>query len=373
VAVTAIPLTTGSDTTNTATYTTASITPTAGRLVLVAVLATVGSGTAPAITISGCGLNWVEVDQTNAGSRIVHLFRAMGAPSDGPLTITAASALTSALWQVTEFNGVDTSGADGSGAIVQSVNGRPGSSTTASVAFPGTVAATNSTFGAVAVSVQETPAPGGSGWVSAGATSQTAPTSGLLAEYATPAAQNISASWTTATNSFVVGAEIKAASGVTVPTGAADGAWSFTGAATGTAPYGGAASGAWSFTGTAVGGNAPVGAASGAWSFTGAAAGVSDRGGDAAGTWGFAGTAAGTSARTGSASGAWTFTGTAFGAAPVPPAASHTYGYATLVPQPVGTATLTGSPGAATLTSNGVGTATLPTYTPGLATLQTDL
>lgn len=393
MAVTAIPLTTGSSTSNVASYTTASISPTPGRLVLVAVLATVGSGTVD-VTLAGCGLTWTKVEQTPAAARTVHLFRAMGAPTSGALTITGSTSMTSALWQAVEFNGVDTSGTNGSGAIVQSVNTRPGSATSVTVPFNAAIDTTNSVYGAVGVAVQESPAVGGAPWTLIGTTTQSAPTSGLLVEFAATARQEIAASWTTAAAAFVVGAEIKAAvvgtgiypgstvypsaalypSVTTVPTGAAAGTWGFTGAASGTIVYRGSAAGTWKFTGAAVGGNAPVGrATAGAWSFSGSASGTSSRSGSAtAGTWGFTGTAAGSHLSSGTASGTWRFTGDAVGRTPVVVAISHTYGFATLTSATVGTAALTPTPlGTAALAASATGDAAL-TYSPGLATLQTD-
>lgn len=213
MAVTATHLTTGSDTTNqTGPYSTASITPTANRLVLAAVAVTVGASPTPALTLSGCGLTWVQVDQTVAGARTVHLFRAMGAaPTAGVLSITGdgTTTMTSALWTVAEFAGVDTSGTNGSGAIVQSVNAKPANTTSVSVAFGSAITAGNATFGAVAPAVAEAPA-AGSGWTSLGSTTQTAPTTGLLGEWAAAGQQNVTASWTTSASPFVAGAEIKA-------------------------------------------------------------------------------------------------------------------------------------------------------------------
>jgi len=361
VAVTAIPLTTGSSTTNANSYTTASISPTPGRLALVAVLATIGSGTVD-ITLSGCGLNWVKVDQTPAAARTVHVFRAMGTPTPGPLTITGSSQMTSGLWQAVEFSGTDTSGADGSGAIVQTIPARPGSGTSVNVPFNLPVNPANSTYGAVGVAVQEAPAVGGAPWTSLGTTTQSGPTSGLLAEFAAVARQEVAASWSTSAASFVVGIEVKAATGATTPVGAGSASWSFTGAARGAANYRGTASGTWTFTGAARGGNAPAGQAAGGWGFTGAASGTSTRTGTAVGAWGFAGTAVGTRTRTGSALGTWRFTGSAVGSTP-PVAAtgpSHTYGFATLTAAGVAGAVLADvRPGLATLTATPVSATTI--------------
>jgi hypothetical protein len=265
----------------------------------------------------------------------------------------------------------------------------------------------NSAYGAVGLSVQEAPASGGA-WESLGSVTQTAPTSGLLGEFAAIAAQNITASWTTTSALFVVGAEIKAASGAGAPTGAASGSWTLTGSASGVTQPFGIASGSFSFAGTAVGGNAPAGSAGGGWSYLGTATGSQLPGATASGTWTFTGTAVGTRVRSGTAAGSWVFSGTGAGLAPGVSDVSHTYGFATLVTSGAAAATLTASvasytltgvfPGADTfpsltqypgstadgattqvntialagLASDGVGAATLAIYSPGLATLQTD-
>jgi len=351
VAVTATPLTTGSSTTNTATYTTASIAPTPGRLVLAAVLPTVGSGTVD-ITLSGCGLNWVKVDQTTDAARTVHLFRAMGTPTAGPLTITGGSQMTSALWQVSEFGGTDTTGTDGSGAILQSVNARPGSATLVNVSFPSAVSTANSVYGAVGVAVQEAPAVGGAPWASMGATTQNAPTSGLLGEFAVTALQEVTASWTTAAASFVVGVEIKAAAGVATPTGAAGGSVAIVGSAVGQSDRTGSATGTVAVVGEAVGGNAPTGSATGTVAVVGTADGVSDRSGTTSGTVATLGRAFGTRPSTGTAAGTVAVVGSAVGDTPIVVATSHTYGYATLTSSPVSGAALVATPpGLATLTA----------------------
>lgn len=222
MAITAAHLTTASDTSNLTAYTTASISPTAGRLVLAAVFV-VGTNPTPTPVLSGCGLTWTQVDQTAVGARTVHIFRAMGTPTAGALTIslTGGTSPTGCAWTVVEFAGVDTSGTDGSGAIAQSVNAKPSSTTAPSVPFGTAVTAGNATFGCVGTAVQEDPA-AGSGWTVLGTPqSFAAPTTGWMAEWAGTAQQNITATWNTAANAFVVGAEIKVAPAVvdtTAPT-----------------------------------------------------------------------------------------------------------------------------------------------------------
>lgn len=213
--VTFTTLTTGSDTTNQTTpYTTASITPTANQPVLAAVYFTVGSGSTPAPVISGCGLTWSLVVTNVAGARTVSLYLGIGgSPTTGTLSIAGdgTTTTTSCLWQIVQTAGVDITTANG---VVQSKQSKnTGTSTTStSVAFDSTVGTGNGAYGAVGTSVQENPT-AGTGWTAAGTTNQTAPTSGFIGEYASTAQQNVSASWTTAASSFVVGVELKASGG----------------------------------------------------------------------------------------------------------------------------------------------------------------
>lgn len=217
--VTANPLTTGADTTDAVSFTTASITPGANRLVLAAVLVTHGTDP-PAPSLSGNGLTWELVANTTLPNvRELYLFRSMGsAPTAGGVTISGdgVTAYTSALWQITEFGGVDTSGTNGSGAIVQSVGVRPSAATSCSAPFTNTVNTANTVYGAVAIAAREA-ITAGSGWTASGLTDIGSPASALIGEYALSALQNITASWTTSTANFIVGAEVKvaASTGVT--------------------------------------------------------------------------------------------------------------------------------------------------------------
>lgn len=111
------------------TYTTAaSYTPTANALQLAEVVFKNGAGITADPTITGCGLTWVLIRRDNNGSNTntAALYRALGpSPSNGALTIARASTDTwdSATISVTEFTGVDTSGTNGSGAVLQTVKG----------------------------------------------------------------------------------------------------------------------------------------------------------------------------------------------------------------------------------------------------------
>lgn len=215
--VTVTHLTTASDTSNVASISTASISPTAGRLVEVTVLVSAASP-APSVAVSGCGLTWdLVVSNNDSGQRRAFIFRAVGSPTAGALTFTATgNTPTGWAWSVVEFAGLDTSGTNGSGAVVQTAHGRPASATSISVAFPVTLTAGTVTSAAVGVAVQESPT-AGAGWAALGATNYASPATGFLSEWANPGQQNIAASWTTASTSVYVGAEYKpaAAGGVT--------------------------------------------------------------------------------------------------------------------------------------------------------------
>lgn len=127
--VTQSSLTVGSDTGNASSYTTASVTPSANQLVFVNVVSAKGAGPATTPTISGNGLTYVQIDTQlfddgNAADdrHRITSFRSMGAsPSAGAITIDFGGVTqTGCSWSVVQFDGVDTSGTNGSGAVVQS-------------------------------------------------------------------------------------------------------------------------------------------------------------------------------------------------------------------------------------------------------------
>lgn len=119
---------TDGNTQNTVSTTTASITPAANKLVLVAVIQSndyTGASTAP--TVSGCGLTWVEVAHADDGTTNANratVFRGMGAsPTTGVLTIAFPGAPANEFqcdWSVDEFDKVIKTGSNGAGAVKQS-------------------------------------------------------------------------------------------------------------------------------------------------------------------------------------------------------------------------------------------------------------
>lgn len=219
MAVTSFHLTTATDTTNASPWTTASITPTANRLVL-AWVNVVGTATAASTpTLSGNGLTWVLIATT--GTNVVHegaLFRAMGAsPTAGSVTITSTiTSPTRCNWSIAEFDGVDTSGTNGSGAIVQSITAKPTAVTAVSTAFSAGITAGNGTYGGVDINVAEA-FTAGTGWTALGQATVSTPVGAIVGMAGTSGVgvSPIAASWTTSTNAWVAGVEIKAATAST--------------------------------------------------------------------------------------------------------------------------------------------------------------
>lgn len=127
MAITAANLTASFSDTDATSYATASVSPGGNRLILLAVASHKTDTASPnAPTASGNGITWVEVvtflhDAAGADRSRITLLRGMvAAPSAGAVTIDFAGQTQHAcLWSVEEFDGVDTSGTDGSGAVVQ--------------------------------------------------------------------------------------------------------------------------------------------------------------------------------------------------------------------------------------------------------------
>ncbi len=106
-------------------YATASITPSANALVLAYIHSFGSGGPGNTPTATGCGLTWVVVASfVPSGNNRVTLFRAMGSPTSGAVTFDFAGQNQSIpCWTISQFTGVDQTGTNGSGAVVQSVTG----------------------------------------------------------------------------------------------------------------------------------------------------------------------------------------------------------------------------------------------------------
>ena len=214
--VTAANLTSGSSTTDASSYTTASITPSANQLILVAVtIRNDTSAAAPTPTISGNGLTWVAIDNQTMGARQkLTLFRSMGAsPSAGVITIdTGGDTQDMASWTVDQFDGVDTSGTNGSGAIVQSAKNSATGATSLTVALVAFGSANNATYGTFAHVVSNEAITQGTGFTEL-ADSFAAAVYGTESEWRNDNDTSVDASWVTSGNAAGIAVEIKAAAG----------------------------------------------------------------------------------------------------------------------------------------------------------------
>lgn len=129
-------LTSSSSTVDATSYTAASIDPSDNALVFAVAFSrqAVGSTTP---TISGNGITWVEEDTTLQGStnRRITVFRGLVAtPSaDTPVIDFAGNTQTEGSWAFFQITGTDTSGTNGSGAIVQNPTATTGSGTATSL------------------------------------------------------------------------------------------------------------------------------------------------------------------------------------------------------------------------------------------------
>ena len=158
-AITQALLTSGGTTVDATSFATASITPSANKLVLAAVFAAKTGGSVTP-TLSGNGLTWVQVgtDTVSTGVYRTTVFRAMGAsPSAGAVTIDfGADTQVRCGWIISEFTNINTSGTNGSGAIVQSVTNTTTTGNSLIVTLAAFGDANNATFGGFGI-VSDTP------------------------------------------------------------------------------------------------------------------------------------------------------------------------------------------------------------------------
>lgn len=159
-------------------FTTSSISPTANSLVLLSFLVRNAVSVDPVTpTVTGAGLTWVEVnsslyDPDSSTRRKLFVFRALGAsPSTGALTIDfGAVTHANITYAIDEFSGVDTSGTNGSGAIVQSGHNEvtDGTVSTLTVTLSAFSNLGNATFGAFAANNDSNTTTAGTGFTKLG-------------------------------------------------------------------------------------------------------------------------------------------------------------------------------------------------------------
>jgi Big-like domain-containing protein/invasin-like protein len=209
-------LTAGHDPTNTGTFTTASIAPAPNALVTVAVLTHQASAAAPSPTLTGGGMTgWTVVASIayNGATPLDRLtiFRAMSAsPGSGPITITSSVTVSNCQWIVSQWSGVDQSGTNGSGAIVQTASASGSAVTTLTAALAAFGSANDVAYGAFGAASATAVITAGSGFTTISQQPSGESSVGdLFAEWALnkPA---VTASWPSL-NAGALGVEIKAA------------------------------------------------------------------------------------------------------------------------------------------------------------------
>jgi len=204
-------LTSSYDNVDRSTYTTASVAPTANALLLLTVLSRKASTTASApSSVTGNDLTWVKIVEvaTANGFSNLSVWRAMGAaPSAGTISIPLGSSHAGCAWSLNEFTGVDTTGTDGAGAIVQSDSYTDTGVTSALLTLAVFASSNNVAFGAVGVAVDEAITVG-SGFTGLSSDFGSAINASLRTEYQRND-RTVDFSWTTSGNPVEIAIEIK--------------------------------------------------------------------------------------------------------------------------------------------------------------------
>ena len=126
-------LTSGVVLTNQNTTTTASIAPAPNTLVTIALLSHRSTATISPIVTGGGMASWdlvasVDFDTLALPHRRLTIYRAMSAnPGSGPITFKFTNQVSNLEWIISQWDGVETSGVNGAGAIVQTGSNRDNS------------------------------------------------------------------------------------------------------------------------------------------------------------------------------------------------------------------------------------------------------
>lgn len=222
MAISAANLTNNGSDTDATSYATASVSPTANLLELLAVHNGDAATPPPTPTVTGCNLTWVQVATVLFGDDLaVHrrltLFRAMGAsPTTGALTIDFAGATEAGCaWSLDEFTNADTSGTNGSGAIVQSPTNKSATSGVSSLTVTLSTYgdATNRGYSVFCHVTSEATTPRTNWTELADKSGLVSPNTGLETQWSNVAADEAtaSASWATSSRCGGIAVEIKAA------------------------------------------------------------------------------------------------------------------------------------------------------------------
>lgn len=209
-------LTAGNDLLNQKIYTTASIAPAPNTLITIAVAShRAGAASASPVVTGGGMTSWTEVatviyDSMSLSLKRITIFRAMSvAPGSGPMTITFPSTVSNAQWIVSQWTGVETTGANGSDAIVQTGSSAADRANGLLVTLPPFSHVNNVAFGVFGARSSVAVINAGTGFTEiAEQSSAESPNATLQTQWAKNI-QGISASWTKL-NGAALGIEIRA-------------------------------------------------------------------------------------------------------------------------------------------------------------------
>lgn len=153
------------DTVDRTVYTTSSISPTPNKLILCFITGTDLGFSGPILvnSVTGAGLTWVEekeiqMDTIASPRQTFACYRALGpGATPGALTITFDGGSALAQWIIIELDNIDTSGTNGSGAIVQSVTNVADSGVSITGTLSAFGSAGNATIGGFSTGAPGTP------------------------------------------------------------------------------------------------------------------------------------------------------------------------------------------------------------------------
>ena len=204
-------LTSGFGTTDGTVFTTAQFTPSANKMLVLGMLGSspAGGTTGPPTISVDAGQTWELTRQAPnpAAIRTAFAFRTFTGSSPMPrtLTITFPTTVASVAWAVYEVDNVDTTTPTVQ-SIEQRLTGNTNTSVNFSFANPVDPANTVIAFVGIAQSTTITP---GTGWTAGAPTVQaTSPANTLLPMHGV-GLQNVLASWSTSTNTWVIAIEVK--------------------------------------------------------------------------------------------------------------------------------------------------------------------
>lgn len=143
-------------------------TPSANKLILISIAQRTNISVEPnQPTVSGNGLTWelvntVMYDTTPTTLKRVSVYRAMSSsPTTGKATVDCGEQQQTDIdISIAEFDGVDTSGSNGSGAIVQSVTNTATGTTSLTVPLSSFSSVNNATYAAFGLAAQRSTTPG---------------------------------------------------------------------------------------------------------------------------------------------------------------------------------------------------------------------